>query len=381
MKKIITIKNLEELNQVFKRLNSIRRWTSLITEGKYNELSKQGLNCAICYVLAKQAEASGWDINWDRFPQIAIHRAFQKAYVNYDTPEHILSGICEMGNLQFEKCFKEVTNQIIEENTNEEFVTFLKEGIGTVEERIYQAATKIATFLELKEIKKSINGAYDSKYMEVLKSMYTYEDIPDFKMLSSEEGSYFKLFREISKLRNQNRWAAYSYLVDCPVLGHLFDTAVFAYFMAIEKGETESVATKCFFMGIFHDIPEAFTRDIPSPIKDKIPGFRDLTEKYELLMMEKEVYPVVSESMKVALKEIMFEDEANIKFKALMKGADYMSAVTEIWRQLKAGSRDDAFVRAIKGHESKFESGIAEITPTARILYEEILKYAEKLNL
>ena len=54
---------------------------------------------------------------------------------------------------------------------------------------------------------------------------------------------------------------------------------------------------------------------------------------------------------------------------------------TEIWRQLKAGSRDDAFVRAIKGHESKFESGIAEITPTARILYEEILRYAENLNL
>lgn len=375
------IKNLKAINEVFKRLNNLRRWTNFITEGKYDEISKQALNCNICFILALEAEQNGIPINWERFPKIAIYRAFQKAYVNYDTPEHILKEICDLGEIPFEKSFAEVTERTIAQLTDESFASWVKEGCGTVEERIYKAATKIATFLELKELQGHMNGGYATKYEEVVKSMGKYEDIPGFITLSDTEGGYFKVFRSISKLRNQNRWAAYSYLVDCSVLGHLFDTAIFAYFMALEKGETEAVATKCFFMGIFHDVPEAFTRDIPSPIKDKIPGFRELTEKYELQMMEKHVYPYLSEETANALKEVMFEDEQNLRFKKLMKGADYMSAVSEIWRQLKAGTRDDSFSYALRGHIKKFEADIAELTPDTRALFEWMVDFAKSLNM
>lgn len=375
------IKNLKAINEVFKRLNNLRRWTNFITEGKYDEISKQALNCNICYVLALEAEQNGIPILWERFPKIAIYRAFQKAYVNYDTPEHILKEICDLGEIPFEKAFGEVTEKTIAELTDESFASWVKEGCGTTEERIYKAATKIATFLELKELQGHMNGGYATKYEEVVKSMGKYEDIPGFITLSDTEGGYFKVFRAISKLRNQNRWAAYSYLVDCSVLGHLFDTAVFAYLMTLEKGETEAVATKCFFMGIFHDVPEAFTRDIPSPIKDKIPGFRDLTEQYELMMMEKNVYPFLSEETANSLREVMFEDEQNLKFKKLMKGADYMSAVSEIWRQLKAGTRDDSFSYALRGHVKKFEANIAELTPVTKELLDWMVNFAKSLNM
>ena len=375
------IENLMSVNKVFKRLNNLRRWTGFITEGKYDEISKQALNCCICFILATEAEESGVAIKWEQFPKIAIYRAFQKAYVNYDTPEHILREICELGDVQFDKAFRDATFQIIAERTDDGFANMLDEGCETTEERIYKAATKIATFLELKEIQKNINGSYATKYEEIVKSMIKYEDIPGFISLGDAEGKYFKIFSEISKLRNQNRWAAYSYVVDCSVLGHLFDTAVFAYLMALEKGETEEVATKCFFMGIFHDVPEAFTKDIPSPVKDKIPGFRALTEEYELKMMEKHFYPFVSEKVSNSIKGIMFENEDNARFKTLIKGADYMSAVSEIWRQLKGGTRDDSFIESIDVHTRKFESGIAEFTPSTMQLYDSMVKYALELNL
>ena len=375
------IENLMSVNKVFKRLNNLRRWTGFITEGKYDEISKQALNCCICFILATEAEESGVSIKWDRFPKIAIYRAFQKAYVNYDTPEHILREICELGDVQFDKAFRDATFQIIAERTDADFANWLSEGCETTEERIYKAATKIATFLELKEIQKNINGSYATKYEEIVKSMIKYENIPGFNSLSDTEGKYFKIFSEISKLRNQNRWAAYSYVVDCSVLGHLFDTAVFAYLMALEKRETEEMATKCFFMGIFHDVPEAFTKDIPSPVKDKIPGFRALTEEYELKMMEKHFYPFVSEKVRDSIKGIMFENEDNARFKTLIKGADYMSAVSEIWRQLKGGTRDDSFIESIDVHTRKFESGIAEFTPSTMQLYDSMVKYANELNL
>lgn len=377
---MITIKNLQQTNEVFKRLNNLRRWTDIITEGKYDEISKQSLNCAIAFILATEAEDEGKEIQWERFPKIALYRAFQKAYVNYDTPEHILKEICNLGGIKFDKAFGDVTAETITELTDEEFASWVKEGCGTYEERIYKAATKIATFLELRELQSHMNGGYAIKYEEVVKTMGKYEDIPGFITLSDTESGYFKVFKAISKLRNQNRWAAYSYLVDCSVLGHLFDTAIFAYLMALERGELETVATKCFFMGIFHDVPEAFTRDIPSPIKDKIPGFRDLTEQYELQMMEKHVYPKVSEVAADALKGVMFEDAENAEFKKLMKGADYMSAVSEIWRQLKAGTRDNSFFEALGRHEVKFASGIASLTPSTKALLDEMLAFADKLK-
>ena len=378
---MLTIKNLKAVNEVSKRLNNLRRWTNFITEGKYDEISKQALNCAVSFILATEAEKKGIVIIWERFPKIALYRAFQKAYVNYDTPEHILREICELGNIEFKEAFGEVTAKTIEGLTDENFASWLKEGCGTVEEEIYQAATKIATFLELKELQRHMNGEYGMKYEEVVKSMAKYEKVPGFSVVSDATSGYFKLFDSISKLRNQNRWAAYSYLVDCSVLGHLFDTAIFAYLMALENGEEETVATKCFFMGIFHDVPEAFTRDIPSPIKDKIPGFRELTEKYELQMMERNVYPFISEDAANALKGVMFEDEQNLKFKKLMKGADYMSAVSEIWRQLKAGTRDDSFFDALQGHVRKFGSGVAELTPNTKELLNWMVAFADRLKL
>jgi len=377
----MTIKNLIQINEVFKRLNNLRRWTNFITEGKYDEISKQALNCNICFILAVEAEQRGVPISWERFPKIAIYRAFQKAYVNYDTPEHILKEICELGGIQFDKAFGEATEKTILELTDESFTNWIKEGCGTTEERIYKAATKIATFLELKELQRQMNGNYVNKYEEIVKSMGKYESIPGFSSLSDTKNDSFKVFEAISKLRNQNRWAAYSYLVDCSVLGHLFDTAIFAYIMALEKGYNEKVATKCFFMGIFHDVPEAFTRDIPSPIKDKIPGFRELTEKYELQMMEKHVYPNLSENAANALKEVMFEDSDNANFKKLMKGADYMSAVSEIWRQLKAGTIDSSFFDAVRGHVKKLESEVAELTPKTKELLDWMVEFANRVEI
>lgn len=379
---MITIKNLRAINEVLKRLNNLRRWTEFVTEGKYDEIAKQSLNCAITFILATEYEASGETIIWERFPKIAIYRAFQKAYVNYDTPEHILEEICALGKIPFKKSFGEVIAKTITELTDEDFTKWISDGCGTTEEKIYKAATKIATFLELNELQHHMNGEFKRKYEEIVISMRKYQDITVFESVSDIYGNYFKVFKSISRLRNQNRWAAYSYLVDCSVLGHLFDTAVLAYFMALEKGENEEIATKCFFMGIFHDVPEAFTRDIPSPIKDKIHGFRKLTEEYELSMMEQKVYPFLPKEVAEALKSVMFEDESNQSFKKLMKGADYMSAVSEIWRQLKAGTRDDSFVEALNGHVQKLnDSKIAELTTSTKMLLDEIADFANRIEM
>lgn len=362
--------------EVFRRLNNLHRWTSLISEGKYNELAKQALNCLVSFILATEYETrENVRLDWNAFPKIALFRAYQKVFVNYDIPENILHEICRMGEIP-EGSFVQVTKEIIEEKTSSDFADWLFQGCGTTEEKIYRAATKIATHIELRDIRQKINGDYDDKYDELVRSSEKYEKIPGF--LELKEGLAFDVLRNVSHLRNQNRWAAYSYQSDCSVLGHLFDTAVFAYLMSFEKGYKEEIATKNFFMGIFHDVPEAFTMDIPSPIKDKIPGFRQLTEAYELRVMEEKFYPSFSEPVQKALRDIMFENEENSDMKCLMKGADYMSAVSEIWRQAAAGSKDPELMEALLNHGIKFNSGKAEIGDPEARLYDEIKEFCKK---
>ena len=377
----LNLKHYKAVNEVFKRLNKLRRWTSFITEGNYDELSKQALNCMIAYMIAAYCEKAGRTVRWERFPKIALYRAFQKAYVNFDIPEHILAEICRIGNIEKSQ-FDKVTREFIEENTDKEFASFICEGINTDEMQIYRAATKIATLIELVENRFRMKDGddYDVKMHEIAKYLSKFSDIPGVEELQETNGEVFKILQQISQLRNQNRWAVQCYTMECAVLGHLFDTAIFAYFCGLEKYQDEKIATKLFWMGCFHDVPETWTKDIPSSIKDLIPGFRKATEEFEMEMVEKNMYAHMPEFLARKIREVMFEEADNVEFKPMMKGADYLSADSEIWRIYKSGSRDEYFVGAIQRFDEKLKKGTAELPPVAMQLHRYFLKYAEDLN-
>ena len=391
-KKILNLENLKSVNEVFRRLNNLHRWTSVITDDKYNELAKQALNCITAYMLASYAEECGNIVHWERFPKIALYRAFQKVYVYFDTGEHIINEICRIANIN-KDAFNKATTDIIEELTNEDLSEFLSEGIGTFEMQLYRTATKIATLIELEEIAPVMNNPkeYREKSDEIRHSLNRFSDIPGVAEFSDPNGELFKLLLKISKLRNQNRWAVQSYLVNCSVLGHLFDTAIFAYFIGLEQFEgDEKTATKMFHMGIFHDLAEVWTSDVPSPIKDKIPGFRNATETYESAMLERFLYQTLtnyfsaniselhSDFMAKRIRSVMFEDEANASYHSLMKAADYLSADSECWRQYIAGSRDPYFYTpGILGFDKKISSGKFFLPPTCHQLHEYFLKYSQ----
>ena len=381
-KEILNLSNLKAINEVFKRLNCLRRWTSVTSDSKYNELAKQALNCVIVYILTSYAEENGYKIKWDRFPKIALYRSFQKTYVNYDTKEHTLKEICSIGNIP-ESAFEVATMDIVTDETNGDFSYFISEGIGTIEMDIYRAATKIATLVELQEHASSIDGfdTYRHKFVEIQKSIEQFKSIPGVLEFSDMDEKYFKLFSEISKLRNQNRWAVQPYLVNCSVLGHLFDSALFAYLIGLENFDgNEELASKMFFIGIFHDIAERWTNDIPSPIKNKIKGFRDAIEKYENKVLSKNLYDQTSPFIANSIRDVMMEEECNRPLYKLMKAADYLSADSECWRQYIAGSREPYYFKsAILGFEKNLTAKKYILPPICRTLHDYYRQYAKNV--
>lgn len=372
---------LEAVNEVFKRLDILRRWTSVTTDDKYNELAKQALNCITGYMLASNYEKEGHIVNWERFPKIALYRAFQKAYVYFDTPEHVIDEICSIGDIK-KDAFNKATSEIIAELTSQAFSDFLADGIGTVEMDIYRAATKVATLVELEEVAPLIKNPaeYREKYYEIFKSLKKFSDIPGVEEFSNQRSEYFNLLLKISQLRNQNRWAVQPYSINCSVLGHLFDTGVLAYLIGMEEFHDEKTSSKMFFLGIFHDLAEVWTTDVPSPIKDRIPGFRAATEKYEAQMLEKNLYSKVPAFMAGKIREVMFEEESNSSYHKLLKAADYLSADTECWRQYVAGCRDQYFYDpGIVSYDKKLDKGDLYLPPVCRQFHESLLEYSKKV--
>lgn len=375
----VNLKYLKAVNEVFKRLNNMRRWTSFTTEGKYDELAKQSLNCMIADWIVCFCEAKGQTIYRNRFPKIALYRSFQKAYVYFDVPEYILHEICEIGNIEKSE-FEKATFQFICKETDEEFADFICEGLGTYEMRIYRAATKIATLVELVEnrFRMQDNDDYDAKMEEIREYLMDFMDIPGVKDLQATNGKLFKLLLQISKLRNQNRWAVQSYMAECSVLGHLFDTAIFGYFIGLEKYQDETKASELFWWGLCHDVPETWTKDIPSPIKKIIPGFREAVKRYEDKIMEEKFYKYLPDFISAKIRERLTEEEENPNLRKLMKGADYLSADSECWRQYISGSRDEYFFdTAIQNFDNDLKNGIYELPPTCLSLHKYFYDYAK----
>ena len=114
-------------NEVFKRLCCLRRWTHFVTEDKVQRAGKAVFELHYSFlpsqrVLNTRAKPSFGE----RFPKIAIYRAFQKTYVYFDTPEFILKDICRVGKIEADT-FDQTTRQIIAEQTDDAFADFICE--------------------------------------------------------------------------------------------------------------------------------------------------------------------------------------------------------------------------------------------------------------
>ena len=377
------------LDELCRLLNNLKRWSSDITESGRNELGKQALNVICCYILAIEYEVrTGKNLNWSLFPKIALFRAFQKAYVNVDIRENTLHEIEGSENPQ--KLFNEVTERVIEHEADEEFRDYIKEGCESIEESIFKAATKIATLLELLEIKNKVHN-FRRVYYEVVSDAKKYYDIPGFRSIFKKlkrkkwkiakefQKNTIKVLEDVSTLRNRDRWSVYSHPVKCSVLGHLFETAAIAYFVSLEHGLSEKNATTNFFVGAFHDVAEVYTGDIPSPIKDYIRNFRKRSEEFELRMMNENFYPYLPSYLEKAVRDVMLEEPKNSDRKGIIKIADYVSAVSEVHRQAVKGSHDRELYKALVGHRAKlrfYDAGKIEM-----MYYEYVEKYCRKTML
>lgn len=365
MQTIVTPHVSDAINIMSYELQCLSRWSE-VTNGHHKELAKQALNCMITYIWATEISHHGIKVDFTKFPKIALFRSFTK------------TGLCDMIEenldtiLKLNKTSKTTFIEKITSNTGKEsidfFIRYLQVDPNCLEVQIYQAATKIATWIELHEIRNLIDKKdFRTKRKQLQKALHNFSVLPCYRKIMHPR--YKELFRNFSKLRNRIRWAKHPTNVKSSVLGHMFDVACYAYLMSLEENpNNQELATQYFFMGVFHDLPECWTGDMPSPIKDSIPGLRKATEDFENQVMEKHVYSQLPKYMEKAIRSVMLEDKENIEYKVLLKKADNLSAYVECWREIDAGSHHYYYRNVIKGDYNKKNN----LTPSFCNLMEEL---------
>ena len=240
--------------------------------------------------------------------------------------------------------------------TDEEFVAEIErmaKQISDDEERIFQVAKHFAHWIEFEQIKGTIYKENTSAIEFDLKMQ-----LAEFKINEYISESLAKLLYQLSWSRNIVRWQSCGAVLDCNILCHMFETAILGWFMAHEFnrefGYAKFSPAQVFIIGLFHDISEIWTDDIPSPCKNNIGSEQDgllrpVTEQQERDALMEHFYPSFSPEVAAYFKQnVMLEELKDEELHKLLKNADYLSADYECYWQICKGSRIAKFVNIIK---------------------------------
>ena len=184
------------------------------------------------------------------------------------------------------------------------------------------------------------------------------------------------------QLRFQIRWSQTPRLPRTSVLGHSMFVACLSYFFARDNKACNKRLYNDFFCGLFHDLPEAVTRDIISPVKMSSLEFHDLIKNIETELSDREIMPLLEEpwrdevvyftrdeftckiisqnkSRKVKIDEINNKynlDEFSPVDGELIRAADHLAAFLEAWSSVNMGIKPEELINSVLEMQKKYGS-------------------------
>ena len=282
---------------------SILRWNDRLRPVELLEIDHHALKSILTYFLGKSAEQSRVPIKWRRIVDVNVMDLLSKI-----STSDIQSAVRK--RLKPEQAFKTLIvndwkksslrlNKTVLETLN----NYIKGGgDGSAEYFILRFSHKYTTYREFEIIKKiSLSGndkqtenEIDKDVRETIHASFS-KEAEDLR--NEKDGSWLASIMEIAgRLRYQNRWSQTPRIPPTSVLGHSMYCAVLAYFMSIEAELGDDRIVNNFYAALFHDLPEALSRDIISPIKKADEAIERLIAKIEKELCEDEIISKIPET-------------------------------------------------------------------------------------
>ena len=164
-----------------------------------------------------------------------------------------------------------------------------------------------------------------------------------------------------SRMKYINRWALMRNTATENISQHSNDVAAIAHALAVIKNLRfggQLNAERAAFLGLYHDMPEIITGDMPTPVKYYSEEMRREFLKVEEKACEK-LLKMLPEDMRAYYEGAFFQQKEDEYLWKIVKAADKVSALIKCIEEKKAGNRE--FEEAYKSTEASIRAmGMAE---------------------
>lgn len=179
-----------------------------------------------------------------------------------------------------------------------------------------------------------------------------------------------QFYAVLGRMKYISRWALMRNTRQETVQEHSYDVVVLAHALAEltnrRFGGTVDV-TRCVLLAAYHDAPEIFTGDMPTPVKYDNPDIRAAYRRVEALSAEK-LLSMLPDDLQAAYRPYFFPEADWKEEERLVKAADKLSALVKCVEELGQGNREFQSARRT------LEQAVREMhLPAADCFLEEFL--------
>ena len=277
---------------------SIRRWNDQINPMEFTELDKQAHKMIIAWVLAKcEEDGHGAHIDWKKLVEGSMFELLHRVVLTDIKPPVFHRMMADNGPQLNQWVLDQLKPMIVQVKGGfaermERY--FLENGYAAQEKRLLKAAHYLATQWEfniLYQLCPFIRGIEQIK-QEIEDQLEDHINLIGVQKISLKRKTY-GFIDLCGQLRFQKRWSQSPRIPATSVLGHMLMVAILTYLALCETDACDQRIVNGFQGALFHDLPEALTRDITSPVKNAVDGLADTIKKYENLQMSEKLEPLV----------------------------------------------------------------------------------------
>ena len=293
---------------------SIQRWNDYPRMVDLVELDKQAHKFIIAFFIAKLEK----DINYTHLIEAGIFEFLRRVVVTDIRPDVFRKALQQKGKEINAWVLGKLESSLIDIDDGiffQKFKDYLNDETMYKKERfILQAASYLSTRWEFGIVYQTSQflSDIDEVKKEVEAEIEDYYELIGVRKIALNK----KLARVIDlsgRLRFQKRWAQTPRIPETSVLGHMLTVALFGYFFSLEVNACDKRLQNNFFVALFHDLPEALTRDIISPVKYSVDELADIIAQFEVAQIDDKIMPNIPIELKKEFSYLLGLDEDNVK--------------------------------------------------------------------
>ncbi|MBQ9238226.1 MAG: HD domain-containing protein [Treponema sp.] len=285
---------------------SIQRWNDLIRPFDIVEMDKAAEKIIIAYIIGKFEEAAEQAIDWEWIAYASLFDLLRKiALCDIKAP------IQRLLKTNYAQEYQRLNDWVLaqyrplihDDDLFARFEQYIGQKAGTVPvpdqataaSRVYRAAHKYSTIRELHMLSVVNERERLEKIERELEAdIQPYLGLQGLQMFLTH-GRAFDFLLKIEQLRFQMRWNQTPRVPKTSVLGHSYFVAVMTLLLGRSTGISfcKKRTTNNFYSALFHDLPEAVTRDIISPVKQATDALPDIVKQIETEIVKSELVPLM----------------------------------------------------------------------------------------